>query len=82
MTSAALEHLAHLKRYFGIRSTTAMLTFLIGDAVNRLNAQPIQPFVLPSPDVDEQGDDELDTQRFGQQVAQQNRIDRQRAESK
>ena len=39
-------------------------------------AQPVQPFTLPS--VNEQDDDDLDTQRFGQQVAQQNRIDRQR----
>ena len=79
LSPAALDHLATLKRYFGLRNTTATLTFLLGDAVHRLNAQPVQPFVLPSPDVEYE--DEQDAERFGQQVAQQNRIDRQRSES-
>lgn len=38
-------------------------------------------FVLPSPN-DDDDQDEIDAQRFGQQVAQQSRIDRQRSESR
>lgn len=54
LSPAALGHLDTLKRYFGLRNTTATLTFLLGDAVRRLNAQPLQPFVLPSPEVEDE----------------------------
>jgi hypothetical protein len=79
LSTAALDHLATVKRYYGLRSTTAVLTFLLGEAVRRINAQPKQPVVLPSVELDE---DEIEVERFGRQVAQQNRIDQQRAESR
>ena len=81
LSPAALDHLAAVKQYYGLRSTTAVLAFLLGEAVRRINAQPVQPLILPS--VNEQDDeDETDVQRFRGQVAQQNRIDQQRAESR
>ncbi len=78
ISDTALACLASLRLHYGL-SKTALLEFLLRQEARRVAAQPVQPFVLPSPDVDEQDDD---VQRFGQQVAQQNRIDRQRAESR
>jgi len=90
LANVSLEHLDTLKAFFGIRSTTALVAFLIADAVHRLNVKSVQPpasslaSVAPLEIAVEEEDDEneIDVPRFGRQVAQQNRIDRQRAESK
>ncbi len=49
LSEAALHHLTTLKQYYGLRNTTALVTFLLGEAVHRIStAQPARPVALTS----------------------------------
>jgi len=77
LANASFDHLETLKAWFGIRSTTALVAFLIADAVHRLNVKPVQPRAssLSSEVAVEEDEDELDVPRFGRLKASMTRVE-------
>ena len=67
MSDTTREHLATLKRFYGVTNTTSLLAFVLAEAVRHL--PPPQPFTLPSPQLEDMDGDELAARRTAQQFA-------------
>ena len=88
LRDASIKHLETVQSFYGLSATSA-IAFLLGEAVRRIRVGAFDHnLATPAPAlssvvaVEEDDDDEQDAPRFGRQVTTQNRIDRQRDESK